>query len=297
MNSTYVLTDNPGTSADAWKTIEDISGLILVPLVAMLYSSPIPVVRDILKKKSTLKYEFLPYLLTWANSFAWVFYFVHCGWKNDIQPFLVNVYGLALNTAVLIIFRAHITDDAVLSKFSLEVPATVLCCGVLCTASFIGVPLPCDCSDRSSAACWWGKVCVIVNCFLFCGPLAIFQEVWTTKSVQYMPISSIVSGLIASLDCTVYFLCKGDVNGLIPNVAGVVLSGLQAVFFVYIVHNYKQEPVMTAKRGQSLVPTVQASSTSFVGVGLLAALDLPGEDGGDCGQQQREVELSRSRTT
>eukprot|EP00931_Biecheleriopsis_adriatica_P104532 TRINITY_DN79198_c0_g1_i1.p1 TRINITY_DN79198_c0_g1~~TRINITY_DN79198_c0_g1_i1.p1 ORF type:complete len:316 (+),score=20.64 TRINITY_DN79198_c0_g1_i1:70-1017(+) len=267
--------------------IEDISGLILVPVVAMLYSSPIPVVRDILKKKSTLKYEFLPYVLVWANSLTWTVYFIHCGWQQNVPPFLVNAYGLGLNTAVLLIFKCHITDDTVRSRFSLQVSAAVVFMATLCVISFTAVPS--DCSDPSSRGCWWGKVCIIVNCCLFFGPLAIFQEVWQTKSVQYMPVSSILSGLISSSDCAVYFLCKGDVNGLIPNLAGVTLSALQALFYIYVKSNYPQEGSLTARRGSSLVPVVQSNSTSFVGTSVLAAMDSPDDSNP---QQQREVELS-----
>lgn len=166
------------------------------------------------------------------------------------EPFVVNCYGLCINTVTLAVYAHYISDGAVRLNFFRKVPPALLCLVFL--AAFSCASGSNDCTDPSSLRCWWGKVCIIVNCALFAGPFSAFQEAWTSKSVEFMPLGSSICGLVASLDCSVYFLCLSDINGLIPNACGVVLSAVQICFYNYMVHKFPQLPADMRKSSLKL---------------------------------------------
>lgn len=213
------------TSASAFGvySTKQVTGVLLIPLVAILYSSPIPVLRKIAQAKSTLKYLFLPYLLLFANCTAWVVYCLHRGWAAMYEPLIINIYGLGVNTAALWIFNHYITDETVRSRFNRQVSFTMIAIFCLTFVSF-----------TTSFKRWWGYVTLAMNCWLFIGPLAAFSDVWRTKSVEYMPMNTVVPGLIASTNASIYFYCLRDAVGLIPNAVGVVLSAVQIMFYGFV---------------------------------------------------------------
>lgn len=202
---------------------KQVTGVLLIPLVALLYSSPIPVLRKIVQAKSTLKYVFLPYLLLFANCTAWVVYCLHRGWASMYEPLIINIYGLGVNTVALWIFNHYITDETIRSKFNQQASLTAI--GILCLAVV---------SFTTSFKRWWGYVTLAVNCLLFIGPLAAFDDVWRTKSVEYMPMNTILPGLVASANASIYFYCLRDAVGLIPNAVGVFLSAVQIMFYGFV---------------------------------------------------------------
>merc|ERR1719491_584441 len=143
---------NEGSDASI-ELSKKITGAVLIPLVMMLYSSPFPVLQVIYKKKSTLGYAFLPYLLLWFNCFSWVIFAIHRGLGEMYEPFIVNSYGLCVNTVSLVIYGRNITDPAVRGQFRVQVTGGLMIISVLAVVSFIQ-PIH-NCSDPNSYMCWW----------------------------------------------------------------------------------------------------------------------------------------------
>lgn len=226
-----------GLGADEAGRLKSITGFILVPLVIALYSSPIPVLRHIMSGKSTGNYSFVLFLLLVCNTFCWCVFALRRGIDLLFEPFIVNSYGLCINVAALTIFRCNITDAETRRKFDTRVPATVLLLLVLAVCLYFDPSDACR-EEPGSIECWWGKLTLIVNCLLFGGPISDLKKAWKTQSVEFLPLGPLIAGLLASCDCTIYFICVSDINGLIPNVVGVVMSAGQIMFYGYIVRKY-----------------------------------------------------------
>lgn len=263
----WLLTDNgdnlvqdAGADDEKRDSVKVVSGMIFIPLIIWLYSSPIPVLRTIIREKTTGQFEVLPYVLLVANCIVWVVLSLHMGLDEYYEPFTVNSYGLCLNSAAVLIYGMHITEAEQMRKFKRLVPGILLPIVLLAALSFVNSGHSCE--DPNSWRCWWGKVCIVVNCALFVGPLAAFGQVWRTKSVQYMPLGPSVAGCVASINCSIYFSRLGDLNGLIPNVFGIVLSGVQIMFYFYIASRYTQQQQSSEDGGnpQASLPDVELSS-------------------------------------
>merc|ERR1712107_441859 len=137
--------------------------------------------------------------------------------------FLINVYGMGVNVVALWIFNRYITDGTSRSRFRQQVPLTVL--GMFCLTLL---------SFTTSFKRWWGYVTLAINCLLFIGPIATFDDVWKTKSIKYLPMNTILPGLAASTNASIYFHCIRDAVGLIPNTVGVLLSTVQVMFYGFV---------------------------------------------------------------
>jgi len=221
--------------------VKALSGCLLIPLVISLYSSPLPVVQDILISKSTKRYAYLPYILLWCNCFSWFIYCIHNGIAETYEPFTVNCYGLVVNTCALAVYYRYIPSENVdkLKGFRRQAIGLILPLMVLAGLSFVRQAH--TCADQNSLWCWWGKLTVFVNILLFVGPFVAFKKVWRTKSVKYLPLLQSITGMIASFDAMVYFLALEDSNGLIPNVFGIFLSAAQVAFYFFITCRYPQD--------------------------------------------------------
>jgi solute carrier family 50 protein (sugar transporter) len=214
------------------------TGAVIIPFGIFLYSSPLPVMLKILREKSTSGYSFMPYLVPWCNSFTWCVFCFHRGIGLMYEVFTCNVYGLVVYSAILAIYWWSITDPAVRRSFRVKVPLTLLVMVGLAAASALDPHHVC--TDPTSLACWYGKVVIVVNCALFGGVFDVFGKVWRTKSVEFLPLLPSISGLAISSDCTAYFICLRDINGLIPNMLGVVFSVVQLIFYAYIANFFPQ---------------------------------------------------------
>jgi len=146
-------------------------------------------------------------LLMFANCFVWTTFCFIRGIDVMYEPLIVNSYGLCVTIVALLVYARYITEDAVRASFIRKVPLTMLGLVLLAVTAFTSGTN--DCTDPSSFKCWWGKFCIVVNSALFVGPFVAFREAWASKSVEFMPLASIVSGLIASRTarCT-SFVCR-----------------------------------------------------------------------------------------
>jgi uncharacterized protein with PQ loop repeat len=218
--------------------LKNILGNMLLPLVLFLYSSGIPQIIDILKKKDTQGYTFMPFLFLAINAFIWTVYGFHFGAMKMLQPFLGNFWGLIVNTIYVVVYACNIKDAEVRKKFN---KVTYPLYGSFIVIAIVSwIPGAQSCVDPNAMYCWTGKLVVIVNCFLFTGAFDAFGYAWRKKSVQYFPILTPCLGFCASFDCIFYFILQNDMNGLVPNVIGDMLNFSQIVFYLFIACKYPQ---------------------------------------------------------
>jgi len=242
-------------------TVKLVSGSLLIPLAIWLFSSPLPIARVIVRAGSTGAYSFIPYLMLVMNCFSWVVLSLQSGLAEYYEAFIVNAYGLIANAVVLALYFYFITDPQVRKRFLVWVPMATFPLVVLATISFMSASN--NCSHPDSFHCWWGKLTMLCNLAIFCGPMVAFRRACKTRSAQYLPLGQSLAGLISSSNCSIYFLCLWDVNGLVPGVGGVCLSLCQIVFYMAIVTCYDQELVEEPASGTSILdPVIQACSTS-----------------------------------
>lgn len=238
--------------------IKEIAGYLLIPLVLGLCSAHIPSTLAICRAQSTMGYSFIPYLLYWANCIAWIVFSIHRGWRMMYEPLFVNVYGLVINSIVLFVYWWYIKDPILRRDFHTKVAAMSFVMGLLSLLSFFDDGHDCI-SDPNSFSCWWGKITIVTNSLIFVGPFTVFGKVWATKSVEFLPFTPCLAGCIASTDCVVYFYMLNDLNGLIPNFAGAVLSAVQLALYAYIVVFYPQG----SETDKSSAVQLQESTTSL----------------------------------
>jgi len=187
-----------------------------------LHASAIPVLIEIYRRRSTMKYIFLPYLLQWINSFCWVIYVFHHGIMVKLEMLASSGGGLVLSSGSLLIFWYFILNRAQRRAFDLTVLAAVIILIILAVSSF--TVTPCVIDSAASTWCWWGYICVAANTCMYGGPLLAMFWSWQKRSVELIPIRFGLGSLISSFPWVLYALAAHDRAMLLPNTAGVVIS-------------------------------------------------------------------------
>jgi hypothetical protein len=206
----------------------EMMGLWGTIMAIIMYSSSFPVLRVIIREKSTCQYSFVPYLGMWVNTAAFVNYCVHRG--GMLSCFIANGLGLALSSFSLLVFGMYANPE-VRRQFVLSVGSTGLLGVALVSYSHCSGM---DCSVASWGKCWWGAVAFTANIVMFIGPCLIFAHVWRTKSVQFLPLSVAFSTFFCSVPWLLYGLCYGDLTIIVPNIIGICLSLLQMIVYKYV---------------------------------------------------------------
>jgi len=227
-------------------------GNVLLPLVLFLYSSGIPQILDIIKKKDTQSYSFMPFLFLAINAFIWTVYATHVGFTSMLQPAIGNAWGLLVNTTYVLVYGFYVKAPEMRAKFNRVVYPLYGTFIIIAIVSYLPGFQSCAGEDKNEMCCWTGKLVVLVNCFLFTGAFDAFGYAWKHKSVEFFPILTPCLGFCASFDCIFYFILKWDMNGLIPNVIGDMLNFSQIVFYLYVNSNYEQTWKTKKIEGNSL---------------------------------------------
>ncbi|XP_020270795.1 bidirectional sugar transporter SWEET4-like [Asparagus officinalis] len=76
-----------------------------------------------------------------------------------------------------------------------------------------------------------GILCIVFCIIMYVAPLAAMKLVITTKSVEFMPLYLSVASFLNGACWTVYSLLKFDINILVPNGIGLLLTVVQLVLY------------------------------------------------------------------
>ncbi|PWA79622.1 bidirectional sugar transporter N3 [Artemisia annua] len=192
------------------------------------YFAPMPTFIKICKRKSTMGFESLPYVLSLFSALLWMYYsFIKEG--NTFLLITVNAFGSLIETVYVIIFIIYATPYGRKQTLKILSALTALCL-VISLGSFYLLHGP----TRAVVVGWIG---VALSICVFASPLTIVLQVVKTKNVEFMPFTLLCFLTLSSVMWFAYGMFTMDLCVMVPNVIGFVLGMIQMSLYQY----YKQK--------------------------------------------------------
>nr|XP_043623553.1 bidirectional sugar transporter N3-like [Erigeron canadensis] len=189
-----------------------------------VYFAPLPTFIEICKKKSTMGFQSLPYVVSLFSALLWLFYaFI----KGDDTFLLksINTLGTVIESVYIMIFLFYATPDTRKQTFKSLAAVMVLC---LCIS--LGTLLPLRGHTRVLVVGW---ICVGISVCVFAAPLTIVFQVVRTKSVEFMPLSLSCFLTLSAVMWFAYGMSIKDICVTVPNILGFLLGVLQMGLYGY----------------------------------------------------------------
>ncbi|XP_052205540.1 bidirectional sugar transporter N3-like [Diospyros lotus] len=196
---------------------------VLGNLVSILvYFAPLPTFVDIYRKKSTLGYQSLPYVVALFSAMLWMYY---AFLKPDSSLLIsINSFGCVIETIYIGLFLAYASKDARNHTVKLIAALNMGFFSLILLLTLFLV----QGGTRTQVVGW---ICVGISVAVFAAPLSIVLQVVRTRSVEYMPFSL---SFFLTLSATMWFtygLLQRDKCIAIPNVFGFFLGLLQMMLY------------------------------------------------------------------
>ncbi|KMZ59021.1 Bidirectional sugar transporter SWEET2a [Zostera marina] len=191
----------------------------------VLFVSPIPTFRRILRNKSTEDFSGLPYIYSLLNCLLCLWYGLPWVSRDLILIATVNSIGAIFQLVYVTIFIVNATQSRRMRVIGLLVSVFVLL-GAIVYISLIFF-------DFDSRHLFIGYLTVASLISMFASPLFIINLVIRTKSVEFMPFYLSLSTLLMSLAFFAYGMLKFDFFVYTPNGIGVILGVIQLLLYAY----------------------------------------------------------------
>ncbi|KAI3731398.1 hypothetical protein L1987_62586 [Smallanthus sonchifolius] len=189
-----------------------------------VYFAPLPTFIEICKRKSTMGFQSLPYVVSLFSALLWLFYaFIKGG--DTFLLISINTLGTFIESIYIIIFLVYATPDT--KKQTMKGLTGVM---VLCLAISLGTFFSFEGQTRVLVVGW---ICVGISVCVFAAPLTIVFQVVRTKSVEFMPLSL---SCFLTLSATMWFaygIALRDICVTVPNVLGFLLGVFQMGLYAY----------------------------------------------------------------
>lgn len=190
-----------------------ISGFIMA---FALFLSPIPMFKRILKEKNTFEFSQVSFLTQLVESFHWSLW---CTTLPDRMELLyTNIVGIAimLTYASIFMFYAQRQEGPARKVINLQawLALFLILVGVVV---FFTVESTLSQTILVSGA-------VFYNILKYSAPLSVAQLVISSKSVEFMPLSLTLAGLVCSSLWGLYGLVLNDYWLVVPNALGFLCS-------------------------------------------------------------------------
>ncbi|KAM7487093.1 hypothetical protein LguiB_024577 [Lonicera macranthoides] len=170
-----------------------------------------PTFIQICRKKSTLGFQSLPYVLSLFSAMLWMFY---AFLKTDALLLIsVNSIGCVIETIYIVVFLVYASKDTRKQTVKLVAGLNV----VLFSAIFLFTMLTEKGNYRIQVVGW---ICVAIS----------FQVV-RTKSVEFMPLGLSFTLTLSAIMWFAYGVLKNDFCIAVPNVLGFILGILQMLLY------------------------------------------------------------------
>ncbi|GER24553.1 bidirectional sugar transporter SWEET2 [Striga asiatica] len=176
----------------------DAAGVAGNLLAFVLFVSPIPTFRRIIRSRSTEEFSGLPYIYALLNCLICLWYGMPIVSSGIILIATVNSVGAIFQLIYIIIFIIYANRKR-------KPPNRQLFVGYLSVFSLIS---------------------------MFASPLFIINLVIRTKSVEYMPFYLSLATFLMSVSFFVYGLFKQDPFISVPNGIGAILGIIQLVLYL-----------------------------------------------------------------
>lgn len=191
---------------------------------AGVYFAPLPTFREICKRKSTMGFQSLPYVVSLLSALLWLFYALIKG-GDTFLLISINTLGTFVESIYIIIFLVYATPDTKKQTFK-SLTAVMM----LCLVISLGTYFPFHEQTRVVVVGW---VCVGVSVCVFAAPLSIVFQVVRTKSVEYMPLSLSFFLTLSASTWFAYGVSVNDTCITLPNILGFGLGVIQMGLYAY----------------------------------------------------------------
>ncbi|CAA3016740.1 bidirectional sugar transporter SWEET2a-like [Olea europaea var. sylvestris] len=192
-------------------------------LAFVLFVSPIPTFRRIIRSKSTEEFSGLPYIYSLLNCLICLWYGTPIVSPGIILIFTVNSIGAIFQFIYIIIFIIYADRTKKVKMLGLLL-AVFAVFGVI-------VFLSINIFEPPNRQLFIGYLSVFSLVSMFASPLFIINLVIKTKSVEYMPFYLSLATFLMSISFFAYGMFKQDLFISVPNGIGAILGIIQLVLY------------------------------------------------------------------
>ncbi|KAH9749242.1 Bidirectional sugar transporter SWEET2a [Citrus sinensis] len=208
----------------------------------VLFVSPIPTFRRILRNKSTEQFSGLPYICSLLNCLITLWYGMPLVSPGIILVATVNSVGAVFQLIYVSIFISY-AEKAIkvillcliglvigMMRNSLKISGLLIAVFLVFLAI---VFTSMEVFDSNGRRLFVGYLSVASLISMFASPLFIIKLVIKTRSVEFMPFYLSLSNFLMSLSFLAYGLFKDDPFIYVPNGIGTLLGIAQVMLYSY----------------------------------------------------------------
>ncbi|KAI3852835.1 hypothetical protein MKX03_028669 [Papaver bracteatum] len=183
-----------------------------------LFLSPLTTLYSIWKKGAVEDYSPNPYVVTIVNCALWVYYgAIH---PDSFLVITINAAGLVIESAYVAFYVIYATNK---QRKSVGIKSLIGIGGIMLVMFLLSfIPM-----SKSLQGLLIGLACVAVNIGMYAVPCDAIFQVYKTKSLEYMPLTLSVVGLLNGACWLTYALLRFDPFILASNGTGLVLGLIQ----------------------------------------------------------------------
>eukprot|EP00897_Mesotaenium_endlicherianum_P006924 jgi/Mesen1/625/ME000108S10784 len=209
-----------------WKAVPTVLGVTGTATGLCALLAPASTFVYVVKRGSTEKYSCTPYLVTLLSSCIWAYYgssYV----ANDRSVLTINTLGLLIQLSYCTIFVRYAATGASRSqvlKFFMAIMVG-LASGVFLAETML---------SKELKVVFVGVSGDLVSVMACASPVFSLAQMMKTKNVTFFPIALCVMNFLNTLIWMLYGIVQLDTFITLPNLAGMLLSGMQV--FVYLLY-------------------------------------------------------------
>ncbi|XP_019162003.1 PREDICTED: bidirectional sugar transporter SWEET2a-like [Ipomoea nil] len=200
----------------------------------VLFVSPIPTFRRIIRSQSTEQFSELPYIYGLLNCLICLWYATPIVTPGIILVFTVNSFGGVFQLAYITIFIVYAERTKKLKTLGWLLGVFAVFAVIVSVSIFAFQP--------PTRQIFVGYLSVLSLISMFASPLFIINLVIKTRSVEYMPFYLSLATFLMSLSFFAYGLLLYDLFISVPNGIGAVLGIIQLVLYFYISGRSGEDP-------------------------------------------------------
>ncbi|KAL0352914.1 UNVERIFIED_CONTAM: Bidirectional sugar transporter SWEET2a [Sesamum angustifolium] len=214
----------------------DAAGVAGNLLAFVLFVSPIPTFRRIIRSRSTEQFSGLPYIYALLNCLICLWYGMPIVSSGIILIATVNSVGAIFQLVYIIIFIIYADKERKIKMLGLLLAVF----SVFAVVVFVSIRV----FEPPQRQLFVGYLSVFSLISMFASPLFIINLVITTKSVEYMPFYLSLATFLMSLSFFAYGMLKKDGFISVPNGIGAILGIIQLVLYFW----YSRSSVQASRR-------------------------------------------------
>ncbi|CAH1417342.1 unnamed protein product [Lactuca virosa] len=218
-----------------------------------VYFAPMPTIIEICKRKSTMGFQSLPYVVSLFSALLWLYYaFIKGG--GTFLLISINTLGTFIESVYVIIFLVYATPDTKKQTFK-GLAATMVLCLVISLVTLLSF-------HGSTRVLVVGWICVGISICVFAAPLTIVFQVVRTKSVEFMPLSLSCFLTLSAMMWFAYGLSLKDICVTVPNILGFLLGVVQMGLYAYYRNASKETSIAPEKKPKEHIININLSMLS-----------------------------------